>query len=97
MSPWVRVGCVREGSNLHWTIRDNGIGIEQKQLERIFGVFQRLHPRSEIDGSGIGLAHCRKIVEGFGGRIWCESEPELGSTFHFVVPGRAPRAGEARE
>ena len=72
-------GCV------YW-VRDNGVGFEPRQAHRLFGVFQRLHRASEFEGTGIGLALCRRILERHGGHIWAESTPGQGSCFYFAVP-----------
>jgi signal transduction histidine kinase len=66
-------------------ISDNGIGIRPDYHDRIFGIFKRLHNR-RIEGNGIGLALCKKIVEQYGGRIWVESEIDAGAKFYFSIP-----------
>ncbi len=85
VSPHIRISFEIKANILKFSFTDNGIGIEQKNKEKIFVIFQRLHSRKEYDGSGIGLAHCKKIVELHNGRIWVESVYGEGSTVHFTI------------
>jgi PAS domain S-box-containing protein len=84
--PVVKVSAARRNDDWLFAVEDNGIGIEPRYRERIFGLFKRLHAQNEYPGTGIGLALCLRIVERHHGRIWVESEPGQGSTFCFTLP-----------
>ncbi len=82
----VHVGCERSAVDWHFTVSDNGPGIEPRHFERIFQMFQSLAPRDRTESTGIGLSLVKKIVESHGGRVWVESKIHEGSIFHFTLP-----------
>jgi light-regulated signal transduction histidine kinase (bacteriophytochrome) len=84
--PRIRIQAERQNGHYVVSVRDNGIGFDPKQSERIFGLFKRLHRDEDYPGTGLGLAICKRIVERHQGRMWADSAEGVGSTFYIALP-----------